>query len=344
MINQAFCFKVLVFIVIVIFTSCAPTSKITMETKAALQNWNAESENVGNVSVIIEDDGIEGSPVLLNANTLIFESKKNDNYDLWTIDPQKQGGITQLTTYDGADRLPCPHPDGKRYVFLSDRSETGYYIGEIGKSTVISLVEVTVPYIGIWTSGDISPDGNTFLYVSGKFIWSYDFSTRVKTQLIQGTDPRWSPDGKKIIFRRITKQIDNLIVSTSIWLMNPDGSEQTEIIQGDSNFSYKGARISPDGKKVLYEKQKVAAGKSVSKTKKNSVTTTTTTTSVLYYHPDIWICNIDGTDHIGITTNPLPDQEGVWLDNQTIVFSSERPQSGRYEDKKWDLWKIKLNL
>lgn len=314
--------------------SCA-TSKITTDVKMELRNWRAESENVVNLSVLLEDDGTEGNPILLNPNTLIFESKKNDNYDIWSIDPNKKGGIVQLTTYDGPDRVPCPHPDGKRYVFLSDRSETGYYIGEVGKSTVTSLVEAREPNVGLVTRASVSPDGKTLLYVSGKYIWTFDFETKTKTQFIQGTEPRWSPDGKKIIFRKVAREISKsgstagtVIVSTSIWIMNVDGTEQTELISGDNNFTYSGAEISPDGKRILYLKRKVVVRAE----------------TVDFYYPDIWVCKIDGTEHTQITTNPLSDQEAAWIDNQTIVFASDRPQSGNYDDKKWDLWKAKLNL
>lgn len=104
------------------------------------------------------------------------------------------------------------------------------------------------PNIGTWVSGDISPDGKTLLYVSGKYIWTYDFETKTKTQFVQGTEPKWIPNGKKIIFRKIGKEIDNY-VSTSIWMMNPDGTEQTEIISGTNQFSYSEPKVSQNGKK-----------------------------------------------------------------------------------------------
>jgi Tol biopolymer transport system component len=334
--------KCIIYILYVFLLMSCATSNVTTAVRTELRNWRAESENVVNLSLLLEDDGNEGCPVLLNENTLIFESKKNDNYDLWTIDPNKKGGIVQLTTYNGDDRVPCVHPDGKKYVFLSDRGATGYYVGEIGKSTVISLLDASRPYIDDWSSGDISPDGSTFIYVSGKFIWSYDFNTRIKTQLIQGTEPKWAPDGKKIIFRKIGKELGNTLVSTSIWLMNADGSEQTEIIPGDNKFSYKGARISPNGQKILYEKLKILSTRhSTRKDRKGGITTATTVT---YLMPDIWVCNIDGNDHIQITTNPLSDVAGTWINNKTIVFCSDRPQSGKYEDRKWDLWLAKFSF
>ena len=329
MISLTLKFKCLIGVAGVVFmVSCAPASRMTSDIKTELINWQAESENIVNLSVLLEDEGIEGSPALLNKNTLIFESKKSDNYDLWSIDTEKKGGIVLLTNYEGPDRLPCAHPDGKRYIFLSDRSQTGYYLGESGKSTVISLVEVSQPYTGLYTRGDISPDGNTFIYPSGKFIWTYDLNSKTKTQYVQGTEPRWSPDGTKIIFRKLAKEVFPGMFSTSIWMMNSDGTEQTELIAGDSNFSFSGACISPDGKKILYLKARIIKRYD----------------AVDFLNPDIWICNIDGSDHTQITTNPLSDQEAIWIDNQTIVFSSDRPQSGNFDERKWDLWKAKINF
>lgn len=312
----------------IFMTSCAPTNSITADIKSNLMNWRAESENVMNLSILVEDPGVEGSPVLLSDEMLIFESKKSTNYDLWAINPNKKGGIRQLTNSEGEDRHPCPHPDGKRYVFLSDRSETGYYMGEVGKSTVISLVESHEPYFGGWTRGDISPDGKTFLYVDGKYIWSLDLETRVKMQLIQGSAPRWSPDGSKIIYRKIAREIGSNMISASVWTMNPDASEQTEIISGTDQFSYGGASFSPDGSRILYEKRMVVVkGEAVN-----------------YYNSDLWVCNADGSKHINITTNPLVDGEAYWIDDATIVFVSNRPQSGNYDDRTWDIWRANLEF
>jgi Tol biopolymer transport system component len=305
---------------VLLLHSCGTTSPVV-----DLSNWRAESENVASLSLLLDDDGTEGCPVLLGEKTLIFESKKNDNYDLWTIDISRAGGIVQLTTYDGHDRLACVHPDGKRYIFLSDRSNTGFFLGEIGKPTVISLVDVDKPYFGEWVNGDISPDGNIFLYVSGKYIWSLDLVTKTRTQFIQGTDPKWTPDGKRIMYRKISREIDTY-VSTSIWMMNADGTEQTEIIAGNDEFTYSGARVSPDGKKILYLQKKI----------------TIKSGRVTFGNNDIWICNIDGTDREQITTHPLSDQEATWADNSTIIFTSDRPQSGNIKDQKWDLWQLKL--
>lgn len=302
----------------------------TESSQINLSNWNAESENVTSLSVLLEDEGIESSPTLMNNNTLLFESIKNDNADLWTINLNKSGGIIQLTTYDGPDRLPSAHPDGKKYVFLSDRSNYGLYLGEFGKPTVMSLVEVSEPYIGTWTSADISPDGERILYVSGKYIWMYDLVNKTKTQFVQGSEPKWSPDGEKIIYRKISKVIEDIkyenLVSTSIWMMNNDGTEQTEIINGTEDFTYSGASISPDYTKIVYVRRKIDTSGSLLK----------------YGNTDIWICDIDGTGHTQITTHPLSDKDPIWRGDRKIIFISDRPQSGKIEDQEWNLWQLTL--
>ena len=308
---------------ILFFSACSTTNQLR---QSDLSKWSPESENVASLSVLLDDEGTEGCPVLLDENTLIFESNKDDNYNLWSINLNGKTGINQLTSYDGHDRLACTHPDKKRYCFISDRSETGFYLGEIGKPTVISLVEIDKPYLGNWTSGDISPDGEILIYVSGKYIWTYDFEIKTKTQFVQGTDPKWSPDGQKIIYRKIRKKSGNLVV-TSIWMMNADGTEQTELISGSKEFSYSQPKISPDGQKIMYLKQTIIVRFD----------------RVNYGNPDIWICNIDGTKHTQITTHPLSDQEAIWVDTNTIIFCSDRPQSGIVNDVKWDIWQLKIH-
>lgn len=290
-----------------------------------LNEWNPESEYVSSISVLLDNEGVEGGPVLLDESTLIFESDIDGNYNLWSLNLKDTIGLIQLTSYDGQDRLPCAHPDKKRYCFISDRSEVGFFIGEIGKPTVVSLLKLVKPSFGNWTNGDISPDGQLLIYASGKYIWTFNLETNTKTQFVEGTDPKWSPDGQKIIFSKIRKGAKNPLMS-SIWMMNSDGTGQTELISESNEYMYSQPKISPDGQKFLYTKK----------------TFTVRPDRISYGNPDIWICNIDGTKNTQITTHPLSDQEGIWLDSNTIIFCSDRPQTGAAQDVKWDLWQLKI--
>ena len=55
--------------------------------------------------------------------------------------------------------------------------------------------------------------------------------------------PAWSPDGKQIAFAREYKDTDK-ISQTEIWIMNSDGSEQTQI----KKLSGGAPDFTPDGK------------------------------------------------------------------------------------------------
>ncbi len=314
-----------------LFSCCSTLKKID------LSDWNAESENVDYLSLLLDDEGIEGFPVMLNDTILLFDRKINNNCDICSININNKKNITQITTINATDRLVCPHPDGKTYFFFTDRDGIYLYQGEINKVPLRSIIEIDEPYFGGWVPADISPDGKKILYVSGKYIWIYDLNSNIKTQIIQGSDPHWSPDGGKIIFKKIAIDFigsfsnkepysDNHCISTSIWMMNTDGTDQIELINGYNNFSAENARISPDGGKILYVKRiiKLINGRA------------------FFFNPDIWICNIDGKDHIQITTNPLSDQEASWIDNKSIVFVSDRPKTGNLKDKKWNIWILKL--
>lgn len=308
-----------------VVTSCFPTTSLY---DVDLSQWNADSENVTELRVLIEDEGVEHSPVIINQRYLMFQSQKNGNDDLWYVDLSQRRGVSQLTTYNGPDRVPAPHPDGKRYVFLSDRGEVGYYQGEFGKPTSVFLAEAREPENGGWSRGEVSPDGKLFLYVSGKYIWTFDLKTKTKTQFVQGSQPRFAPDGNKIIFQKYSQTQDGVMTS-SIWTMNQDGSQLTEMIGGDSKFSYANAMLSPDGTRIIYEKRRAQGTSSYNQS---------------WGPSDLWVCRANGTEHTQITTHPLEDVQPYWKDNETVIFVSNRPQSGQLEDKTFDIWQMKLSL
>ena len=64
------------------------------------------------------------------------------------------------------------------------------------------------------------------------------------TPLIEDRDPAWSPDGKRIVFRRYKAGPDQL------WVMNGDGTGLT-VVPGSGGARY--PAWSPDGKRLVYE-------------------------------------------------------------------------------------------
>lgn len=108
-----------------------------------------------------------------------------------------------------------------------------------------------------------SPDGTKIAYErtasDQHHIWVYDFATS-QHQNVSGEDeskdyhPIWSPDGTKIAYDS-TKGIDQPsegILKTSLWLMNADGTEQTNLTP-NADYIYSPRGFSPNGNYILLD-------------------------------------------------------------------------------------------
>ena len=120
-------------------------------------------------------------------------------------------------------------------------------------------------------------------------------------------EPRWSPDGSKIVFTRTQNG------AQEIWTMNADGSNQTRLTNSGSAGCLDESLVtstwsenpswSPDGTKIIF-------------------TSDRSTTSI---DEDLWIMNADGTNQVkfyGFST--AAESEGVFSpDGKTVVFQIE---------------------
>jgi eukaryotic-like serine/threonine-protein kinase len=125
------------------------------------------------------------------------------------------------------------------------------------------------------------------------------------TPLIASTkrewDPRYSPDGKKIIFT------SDQGGSTDIWVANADGYGMTQVTTLKGNGTG-GARWSPDGKQIAF-------------------------ISKVDGQWEIFMSDAQGGSPVRITNNPAHDTAPMWSpDGKWIYFASDR--SGQFE-----IWK-----
>ena len=139
------------------------------------------------------------------------------------------------------------------YTIAYSSLDSGFveiYSGDIDKGTpTIKSTNVKGGYLA-W-----SPDGKKIAFYAkydNKKTWS------IHTMNIDGTNrkrlthaknkwdyaPEWSPDGKKIIFSREYRDSDKK-GQQEIWIMNSDGSEQTQIkpLKGGSAYFTQDGRI-----------------------------------------------------------------------------------------------------
>lgn len=101
---------------------------------------------------------------------------------------------------------------------------------------------------GTWLSLDISPDGKTIIFDMMGDIYTMPFSGGKATRITEGmaydTQPRFSPDGKSIVFTSDRSGNDN------IWTMELS-SEETKQITKSQNEWFQSAEWSPDGEYIV---------------------------------------------------------------------------------------------
>jgi Tol biopolymer transport system component len=104
---------------------------------------------------------------------------------------------------------------------------------------------------GSWMSIDISPDGKTLLFDLMGDIYSVPSSGGKATAITKGlsfdTHPRWSPDGKKILFTSDRSGSDNL------WIIDTEKKDTMQLTK-DRDQNYISSVWTPDGKYVITTK------------------------------------------------------------------------------------------
>ncbi len=101
---------------------------------------------------------------------------------------------------------------------------------------------------GTWLSVDVSPDGSTILFDMMGDIYSIPFTGGKATKITEGmpydVHPRYSPDGKSIVF------ISDKSGSDNIWTMDLATEEMNQITK-DDNQNYFSADWTPDGEYIV---------------------------------------------------------------------------------------------
>ena len=104
---------------------------------------------------------------------------------------------------------------------------------------------------GTWTSLDISPDGKTIAFDMMGDIFTMPATGGVASQLTKGlpieTHPRFSPDGKRILFTSDRSGSDNL------WSIDMEKQDTLQLTK-ETNMDFPSAAWTPDGEYIVYAK------------------------------------------------------------------------------------------
>ncbi len=107
---------------------------------------------------------------------------------------------------------------------------------------------------GTWTSLDVSPDGKTIVFDMMGDLYTVPIEGGKATQVTKGiafdSHPRWSPDGKKILFSSDRSGAEN------IWWIDLEKKDTFQVTkERDQNFP--SATWTPDGDYIVYSKGKM---------------------------------------------------------------------------------------
>jgi len=102
-----------------------------------------------------------------------------------------------------------------------------------------------------WMSLDVSPDGQTIVFDLLGDLYTLPIAggtaTRLTTGMAMDNQPRFSPDGKKIVF------VSDLSGGDNLWTLSLDKKDTVQITKGNDNL-YASPEFTPDGKYIVAAK------------------------------------------------------------------------------------------
>jgi Tol biopolymer transport system component len=181
---------------------------------------------------------------------------------IYTV-PSTGGKATQVTP-DGAI-WPSWSADGERIFYQSAKSESGISSVPAGGGTVSHVPIDAGPKNEGWKSPKVSPNGEAIVFPArkegsaGVHLWIIPMQGGQARQLTTspGTDlfPKWSPDGKLVLFARQVKS--GVSVTTSLYLVSAEGGRPRKLVSFDGDDIEMPNDVdttawSPDGKSITY--------------------------------------------------------------------------------------------
>ncbi len=233
--------------------------------------------------------------------TTVKRVGRNDR-DIYVMDADGQNH-RHVTQHPALDMQPAWSPDGLQIAFVSNR-EDGHaedvFVMNADGTDVRNLTRVPRPD----TQPDWAPDGRRIVFHSTRDstdwvgiprsairdeIYTMDADGSNPRRLTHNEDtdsnPKWSSDGSRILFRRNTERR-----GSGIYTISPDGSGSREIRHFDGTSGGRGT-WSPDGRQIAFQWRPPNATE-----------------------PDIYVMNRGGTDVRNLTDHPASDRLPDWFD------------------------------
>ena len=206
-----------------------------------------------------------------DGSRVLFQSNRTGDWEIYTMKPDGTD-LLRLTNTPGADVTPIWSPDGKSILFASEREDpdSDIYVMNADGTSQRRLTRQR----GDDSHPHWSPDGKRIVFNSARTTpdLSADWTKQhieIFTMAADGTDvrqitrfqtistyPQFSPDGKKIAFRRTLDEAGFLwdftlgARNSEVFVMDADGSHPVNV---SKSAAYDGwPAWSPDGTRIVF--------------------------------------------------------------------------------------------
>jgi len=196
-----------------------------------------------------------------NSTAIVYSSgEPGKNFSLWQVpfalnEGKVTGDAEPLTVSRGRDTQAAVSRDGKLVAFAAQDVEFNLekipYEAESGRLMGTATAITSGHNLNYFF--DVAPDGRAVVYEShsgtGYHIWRSDEGGTNQLTADANFDdrsPRWSPDGRTIIFGR--RKVTETEVETSLWMMSADGANPQLVHPRASNFKWM-----PDGRHIIFD-------------------------------------------------------------------------------------------
>lgn len=214
-------------------------------------------------------------------------------------------GRVALTNNTATDERPAWSPDGRQIAFVSDRNGTrSLWIMDEDGSNQTLLAALPAP--GDMAQIDWSPDGTTIAAQVGSKgpepvgsdneIYLIDVATGGSTQITSNSifdgQPRFSPDGSKLLIERMV-DMDHF----EVFVIDADGSNPVNLTQSPGSWDFSPS-WSPDGKYVTFASDREGPY-------------------------DLWRMDADGSNPVQLTFTDGFDDKTDWSkDGKQIIYTT----------------------
>ena len=232
------------------------------------ESYPAFIDQTGLHVIPIAADSTFAHAVWAPGDTVVFDSERSGLRHLYRMGIDG-GNVVQLTSGATAEDTPAVSADGAQLAFAqvsyAENRDLGIHIANIDGSNARAFTPATPAGTpgakGFDEEASFSPDGQSIAFVrvvdpdadlAGVFIIGTDGTglRRLTDDALGAGHPRWSPDGKRILFSQPSHRSSSQ--ATSLWTVDAAGGVPTPLTDPDDpGISYE-ADWSPDGSQVVF--------------------------------------------------------------------------------------------